>query len=100
MFDAMISDRAPQYQREIGSEILSVYSDRLKMFSVVDTKGIKEEVEKERARILKDCRDEGITSGSDEETNRLAEVQRKISMVESGIADPYFSLAAYRNNFV
>lgn len=95
LFDAMVNERAPQYQREIGSEILSAYTDRHKVFSIVDTKGIKEEAEKEASSIKKDARDEGITDNSPELGNRLAAVTRKIEMVENGIRDPFFSLAAY-----
>jgi len=95
MFDAMVSPRAPQYQREIGGEVLSVYSDRLKMFSLVVAKNIKEDVEKERLLIKKVCKDEGIVEGSPEEDSRLEKVKRKIDMVEKGITDPFFSLAAY-----
>jgi len=94
-FEAMVSDRSPQYKKETGSEILSVYSDRLKMFSVVDIKTINEETEKEKAVILKGCREEGIPSGSPEEANRLAAINKKIDMVKHGIVDPHFSMAAY-----
>ena len=83
------------YQREIGGEVLSVYSDRLKMFSLVVAKNIKEDVEKERLLIKKVCKDEGIVEGSPEEDSRLEKVKRKIDMVEKGITDPFFSLAAY-----
>ena len=94
-FDGMVNDRAPQYQREVGSEMLSVYSDRLKMFSVVDARGVKEDAEKEKLRIMKELRDEGVPEGSPEVDNRLRDVIKRIEMVEMGITDPFFSLAAY-----
>lgn len=94
LFGVMSNKNGATYMAELGSEILSVYSDRLKKFSDLDIINAKEQLEKEVKKLKSKAKDEGFGDG--EYGRREARLEREIlAPIQHGIEDPIFSMMCF-----
>lgn len=94
LFGVMSSKNGATYMQELGSEILSVYSDRLKKFSDLDAVNAKEQLDKELKKLRAEVKDKGIAEG--EYRRREAQLEREILWpIQQGIEDPIFSMMCF-----
>lgn len=94
MFGIMSNKNGASYMHELGSEILSVYSDRLKKFSDLDIINAKELLEKEIKKLKSRAKDEAIATG--EIQRQEAKLEREILLpIQQGIEDPIFSMMCF-----
>lgn len=95
LFGSMDGKSAPAYLRNIGNEMMSLYTDSIKKFNYLEIKGVKTEVEEDVKKETKKMKDEGISFGGGEYTRRMAEIMKRVDEVTSGIQNPYFAVAGY-----
>lgn len=94
LFGVMTQKNGATYMQELGSEILSIYSDRLKKFSDLDIINAKELLEKEIKKLKAEVRDKGIVES--EARRREEQLERKILFpIQQGIEDPIFSMMCF-----
>lgn len=94
LFSVMTNKNGAAYMQELGSEILSVYSDRLKKFSDLDIINAKEALEKEIKKLHKKAKDKGIVEN--EVTRQEALLEREILLpIMQGVEDPIFSMMCF-----
>ncbi len=94
MFGIMKNKNGAYYMQELGSEILSVYSDRLKKFSDLDILNAKETLGKEIKKLRSRAKDEAIATG--EIQRQEAKLEREILLpIQQGIEDPIFSMMCF-----
>lgn len=87
------SKRGADYMSELGPEILSTYTDRLKKFSALDIENAKEKYEKEEKKLLKQSKDMGLTNGELERRKERL-YSEIVSSYEDGIKDPMLNIMA------
>ncbi len=94
LFGVMTQKNGAAYMAELGSEILSVYSDRLKKFSDLDAVNAKEQLEKELKKLKAEVKDKGIVES--EYRRREQQLEREILWpIQQGIEDPIFSMMCF-----
>jgi len=93
LFDSIYSSRAPSYKQELDSELLSCYTSKRKLFSIVDVKGIKEDCDKEEKRIKNNINDESI--GKPEGDKLLKLIEARKDLVSKGVENPFFGMCTY-----
>ena len=94
LFGVMSQKNGATYMAELGSEILSIYSDRLKKFSDLDAINAKELLEKELKKLRAEVKDKGIVET--EYRRREMQLEREILWpIQNGIEDPIFSMMCF-----
>lgn len=94
LFGVMSNKNGATYMAELGSEILSVYSDRLKKFSDLDAINAKEQLEKEIKKLRAEVKEKGIAQSEQERRER--QLEREILLpIQQGIEDPIFSMMCF-----
>ena len=94
LFGVMTQKNGATYMQELGSEILSIYSDRLKKFSDLDAINAKEQLEKELKKLKAEVKDKGIVES--EYRRREQQLEREILWpIQQGIEDPIFSMMCF-----
>ncbi len=94
LFAVMSQKNGATYMAELGSEILSVYSDRLKKFSDLDIINAKEQLEKEMKKLRAEVKDKGLPDS--EHRRREEQLEREILWpIQQGIEDPIFSMMCF-----
>lgn len=94
LFGIMTNKTGAAYMQELGSEILSVYSDRLKKFSDLDILNAKEILEKEVKKLYKKGKDNGIVESEIKRQEALLE-RDILQPIMQGIEDPIFSMMCF-----
>lgn len=94
LFQVMSNKNGAAYMQELGSEILSTYSDRLKKFSDLDAINAREELDKQIKKLRAKAKDEAVVTG--EVQRQEAKLEREILLpILNGIEDPIFSLMCF-----
>lgn len=94
LFGVMSNKNGATYMAELGSEILSIYSDRLKKFSDLDAINAKEQLEKEIKKLKSEVKEKGIVES--EYRRREMQLEREILWpIQQGIEDPIFSMMCF-----
>lgn len=94
LFGIMTNKTGAAYMQELGSEILSVYSDRLKKFSDLDIINAKEILEKEIKKLHKKGKDKAIVESEIKRQEALLE-REILQPIMQGIEDPIFSMMCF-----